>query len=78
MFKQHKPSARDGQVVDTLIGPQVVIRWYEAHPPDSEKVPICAVARLSRDQMRKLPGSQPGVAILEGAKAAASIVDEFR
>lgn len=26
MFKQHKPSARDGQVVDTLIGPQVVIR----------------------------------------------------
>ena len=26
MFKQQKPSARDGQVVDTLIGPQVVIR----------------------------------------------------
>lgn len=26
MFKQNKPSARDGQVVDTLIGPQVVIR----------------------------------------------------
>jgi hypothetical protein len=59
-------------------GPQVVIRWYEAHPPDSEKVPICAVARLSRDQMRKLPESKPGMAILEGAKAAAYIVDAFR
>ena len=59
-------------------GPQVVIRWYEAHPPDSEKVPICAVARLSRDQMRKLPESKPGMAILEGSKAAAYIVDAFR
>lgn len=59
-------------------GPQVVIRWYEAHPPDSEKVPICAVARLSRDQMRKLPESKPGTAILEGSKAAAYIVDAFR
>ncbi len=26
MFKQHKASSRDGQVVDTLIGPQVVVR----------------------------------------------------
>ncbi|NVJ01321.1 MULTISPECIES: serine/threonine protein kinase [unclassified Myxococcus] len=59
-------------------GPQVVIRWYEAHPPDSEKVPLCAVARLSRDQMRKLPESKPGMAILEGSKAAAYIVDAFR
>lgn len=59
-------------------GPQVVIRWYEAHPPDSEKVPICAVARLSRDQMRKLSESKPGMAILEGSKAAAYIVDAFR
>lgn len=59
-------------------GPQVVIRWYEAHPPDSEKVPICAVARLSRDQMRKLPESKPGLAILEGSTAAAYIVDAFR
>jgi len=59
-------------------GAQVVIRWYEAHPPDSEKVPICAVARLSRDQMRKLPESKPGMAILEGSKAAAYIVDAFR
>jgi hypothetical protein len=59
-------------------GPQVVIRWYEAHPPDSEKVPICAVARLSRDQMRKLPESKPGMAILDGSVAAAYIVDAFR
>ncbi|XXF77226.1 serine/threonine protein kinase [Myxococcaceae bacterium GXIMD 01537] len=59
-------------------GPQVVIRWYEAHPPDSDKVPICAVARLSRDQMRKLPESKPGLAILEGSTAAAYIVDAFR
>ena len=59
-------------------GPQVVIRWYEAHPPGSEKVPICAVARLSRDQMRKLPESTPGMAILEGSTAAAYVVDAFR
>ena len=53
-------------------GPQVVIRYYEAHPPDGEKVPICAVARLSEDQMRKRPESKPGTAILEGSMAAAS------
>lgn len=59
-------------------GAQVVIRWYEAHPPDNEKVPICAVARLSYDQMRKLPESKPGMAILDGSTAAAYIVDDFR
>jgi hypothetical protein len=59
-------------------GPQVVIRYYEAHPPDSEKLPICAVARLSQDQMRKSPDSKPGMAILEGSTAAAYIVDAFR
>jgi hypothetical protein len=59
-------------------GPQVVVRWYEAHPPDGEKVPICAVARLSYDQMRKLPESKPGTAILDGSTAAAYIVDDFR
>jgi len=59
-------------------GPQVVIRWYEAHPPDNEKVPICAVARLSYDQMRKRPESQPGTAILDGSTAEAAIVDSFR
>jgi hypothetical protein len=59
-------------------GPQVVIRYFEAHPPDSEKLPICAVARLSQDQMRKSPDSKPGMAILEGSTAAAYIVDAFR
>jgi hypothetical protein len=59
-------------------GPQVVIRYYEAHPPDGEKVPICAVARLGYDQMRKLPESKPGTAILESSIAAAFIVDDFR
>jgi hypothetical protein len=59
-------------------GAQVVIRYYEAHPPDSEKLPICAVARLSRDQMRKLPESKPGMAILDGSISSAYIVDSFR
>jgi hypothetical protein len=59
-------------------GAQVVIRYYEAHPPDSEKFPICAVARLSRDQMRKQPESKPGMAILDGSTAAAYVVDAFR
>jgi hypothetical protein len=59
-------------------GPQVVIRYYEAHPPDSEKLPICAVARLSEDQMRKRPESKPGLAILDGSVAAAYVVDAFR
>ncbi|HEX8705828.1 MAG TPA: serine/threonine protein kinase, partial [Myxococcaceae bacterium] len=59
-------------------GPQVVIRYYEAHPVDGDKVPICAVARLGDDQMRKLPESKPGMAILEGSVAAAFIVDAFR
>ncbi|WP_309896369.1 serine/threonine protein kinase [Archangium sp.] len=59
-------------------GPQVVIRYYEAHPPESEKVPICAVARLSENQLRKLPESKPGMAILEFSMAGADIVEAFR
>lgn len=59
-------------------GPQVVIRYYEAHPVDGDKVPICAVARLGDGQMRKLPGSKPGMAMLESSIAAAFIVDDFR
>jgi hypothetical protein len=59
-------------------GPRVIIRYYEAHPPDSEKLPICAVARLSEDQMRKRPESKPGTAILDGSVAAAYVVDAFR
>jgi hypothetical protein len=59
-------------------GPQVVIRYYEAHPPESEKVPICAVARLSENQLRKLPASKPGMALLEFSAASAYIVEAFR
>lgn len=70
------PTRLYGQVWTS--GPQVVIRYYEAHSMDGEKVPICAVARLGYDQMRKLPESKPGTAILEGSFAAAFIVDAFR
>jgi hypothetical protein len=59
-------------------GPQVVIRYYEAHPPDREKFPICAVARLARGQMLKRPESKPGTAILEYSTAGVFIVDSFR
>ncbi|REG36177.1 hypothetical protein ATI61_102554 [Archangium gephyra] len=59
-------------------GPQVVIRYYEAHPPDGDTVPICAVARLGRGQLRKKPESQPGTAILEFSEASAYVVNSFR
>ncbi|WP_369945657.1 hypothetical protein [Vitiosangium sp. GDMCC 1.1324] len=59
-------------------GPQVVIRYYEAHPPDEEPIPICAVARLAGGQMKKLPGSKPGMAILEFSSAGVFIVNSFR
>ncbi len=59
-------------------GPSVVIRYYEARPPDGEPVPICAVARLGQGQLRKQPGSVPGNAILQFSKAALFIVDDFR
>jgi hypothetical protein len=72
----YSPTRLYGQVWTS--GPQVVIRYYEAHPPDGDKVPICAVARLGDDQMRKLPESKPGMAILDGSIAGAFIVDAFR
>ena len=59
-------------------GPQVVIRYYEAQSPNGERVPLCAVARLGDEQMRKLPESKPGTAMLYGSVAAAFIVDGFR
>lgn len=59
-------------------GPQVVVRYYEAHPPDGDKVPICAVARLGDGQLRKRPESKPGTAILDFSAASAFIVDSFR
>ncbi|RYZ40621.1 MAG: serine/threonine protein kinase [Myxococcaceae bacterium] len=59
-------------------GPQAVVRYYEAHPTDGDKVSICAVARLSKGQLRKRPDSKPGTAILEFSSAAVDIVDSFR
>jgi hypothetical protein len=59
-------------------GPQIVIRYYEADPPGREKLPICAVARLSENQLRKLPGSKPGMAILQFSVSGVTIVDSFR
>jgi hypothetical protein len=60
-------------------GPQVVIRYYEAHPLDGgDKVPICAVARLGNGQLRKRPESKPGTAILDFSIASVFIVDSFR
>ena len=60
-------------------GPQVVVRYYEAQPVrGGNKVPICAVARLSKGQLRKRPESKPGTAILEFSRAGVDIVDSFR
>lgn len=59
-------------------GPQVVIRYYQARPPNGEITPICAVARLARGQMKKLPESKPGTAVVEFSSAGVYIVDAFR
>ncbi|MDC0715192.1 serine/threonine protein kinase [Stigmatella sp. ncwal1] len=59
-------------------GPQVVIRYYAAQHAGGNRVPLCAVARLAQGQLKKLPGSKPGMAIVEFSVAAVYIVDEFR
>ncbi|WP_225414254.1 serine/threonine protein kinase [Stigmatella hybrida] len=59
-------------------GPQVVIRYHAAQPPGGNRVPICAVARLAKGQLKKRPDSKPGTAILEFSVAGVYIVDEFR
>ncbi len=59
-------------------GPLVVIRYYEAHPMDGDKVPICAVARMGDGQLRKRPESKPGTAIIDFPRAAVFVVDAFR
>jgi hypothetical protein len=59
-------------------GPQVVVRYSEARPPDGDTMPICAVARLGNGQMRKRPESMPGTAILDYSGAAVFVVDAFR
>jgi hypothetical protein len=59
-------------------GPQVVIRYYEAKPPNGDVIPICAVARLAMGQLKKLPESKPGMAVLEFSSSGVFIVDSFR
>lgn len=59
-------------------GPLVVVRYYEAKPPDGDTVPICAVARLGDGQFRKHPESKPGTAILDFSNASVFVVDSFR
>jgi hypothetical protein len=59
-------------------GPQVVVRYYEAKPPDGDTVAICAVARLGDGQLRKRPESKPGTAILDFSGASVFVVDSFR
>lgn len=59
-------------------GPQVIVRYYEARRPGKDTVPICAVARLGRGQMRKRPESLPGTAILDYSGSLAFVVDSFR
>jgi hypothetical protein len=60
-------------------GPQAVIRYYSAQPMNGgKKLPICAVARLGFGQLRKLPESKPGTAVLAYPRAGVDIVDEFR
>ncbi|QRN95912.1 serine/threonine protein kinase [Archangium violaceum] len=59
-------------------GPNVMIRYYEARPPDGEPIPLCAVARLGRGGLQKKPDSPPGVALIDHSRAAVFIVDAFR
>jgi hypothetical protein len=59
-------------------GPLVVVRYYEAKPPDGDTVPICAVARLGDGQLRKHPESKPGTAIVDYSNASVFVVDSFR
>jgi hypothetical protein len=59
-------------------GAYVVIRYYEARPPDGDPIPICGVARDDRGGLIKRPDSRPGIALLDNSGAAVWIVDAFR
>jgi hypothetical protein len=59
-------------------GQQVVIRYYEAQEPgEQRRLPICAVARSARGQLRKMPGSKPGTAIIEYGSSLVVTVSRF-
>lgn len=59
-------------------GPQVVIRFYEARSPRWGTLSICLVARGVGPQLRKLPGSKPGTAVIIGGLTPVWVVDAFR
>jgi len=59
-------------------GDRVVVRYYQAQRMGGQRFPICAVARMSGNEFRKLPGSKPGMALVQFSTAVAYIVDEFR
>lgn len=59
-------------------GPRVVVRYYQVQFMDGQPLPICAVARMSGNEFRKLPGSKPGMALVEFSTAVAYVVSEFR
>lgn len=59
-------------------GPQIIIRYYQLQRLDGQPIPFCAVARLSGNQYRKLPGSRPGLAVVELSTANAHVVSAFR
>ncbi len=59
-------------------GPLVVVRYYQAVPPQADPVAICAVARMGDNQLKKKPESKPGTAILDYSGASVFVVDAFR
>lgn len=59
-------------------GPQVVVRYYQVRSTEGDVVPICAVARMAKGQLRKRPESKPGTAIIEDSRSAIYVVDAFR
>jgi hypothetical protein len=59
-------------------GPQLVIRWYQAHPVDGDPLPVCLVARFGGNQFKKRPDWKPGTAVLDYSGASAFVVNSFR
>lgn len=60
-------------------GPYVVVRYYEAKPLDvGPPIPICGVARLDNEFLKKRPGPAAGSALLDGNVVSFRIVDGFR
>lgn len=58
-------------------GPEVVIRYHEVQLPDGRRFPICAAALESFGGLEKLPGSAPGVAVVQDSRIALRFVDVY-